>query len=331
MHLQAMKTLSLQTGYLLAHAVAGNTLLLLGKPKQLFALDTTTYTLCYRQELSGSDSHSGLVAQQDVYFINRWLDKQYVVFAHAVADGTVLWHSALPIQTKAICKVLMHITNAGLLIIIQKNVFLLDIASGALFQQNELAAKISDISVDKEHIYLHLLQGCGRLNANLDYESLSNESFLQLCATGGQLYYVLRSGRGFGVFTEKGMHTLPDLGKVEHISTAGDEHLALRIKNKSRLALFNSKSEKSTWTPTFKVEEKERPDGFELYSVTAVKDGLVVVMYSIGSDEEVGFYYHLASQKIVPCFGRVKAKYLTVGDDVVQCGRQEISIYRVGE
>lgn len=330
MHLKTIKKQPLDVGYLLGHAVSGNTILLLGKPKQLLALDAATYELRYRLELSGSDSYSTVSAKEAVYFITRWQDQQYVIFAHAAADGKELWRTTLPLEAKAICNVFMRITAAGLLIFIEDHGFLLDDSNGKLLRQNVLPDSMMELSYDDGQVYARLKNGCGRVDETLDYIDLSTAPLFHICAAHGRLFGVHRAGRRPVELTADGERTLPDVGKIEHITPIRDGRLALRAKNQDRLTLFDPGRGEMTQTPPFVVEEEERPDGFGLSSVTEVKDGLVVVAYSIGSDEECGFYYHLPSQKIHPAFGKVKAKYFSVGDDIIQCGRKEISIYRVG-
>lgn len=335
--LTLLKDLTFNPGFITQTDFSPSTWLFLARNNQLFAIDATQQELRFTLDLPGSSSHSKILIVGDSVVVSRYRENTYDILAYSLVDGRELWRTTLPLTLNAIYEGFLAHQAAALTIIIFDQAFRLDPVNGNLLAHITLPEQVSQIAqpTTTDRLYIRCRTSFGYLTPDLQITTLLQQSLLEIAVHQDHLYLLPRRDSYIAVWSatqaSETQRIKTDTLKINVRSITplpqNPNHLALRLKNADVAAVLDLPTGSLVWKSRLKAKYLKIEDGFGPYLLTSVENGLVITLWSVGSDEEMSTLCDPTTGRELFSFGLDKIRHASVSGYHLTYNTSGIQIY----
>lgn len=341
MTLKLVKSIKISHGYILSSCLNEKIWLFLSRDGSLIAIDPEAYTLRYTNKLPGDGTYSMVTMSGELCFVNRYIDKVFTILAFELQTGREVWRTALPISLGFITQVFITTRLAGLYVFIKNQLFHLQQTNGELLQHKQLVSEVKGVHRSAHRMYLRLNEEFGYLQNNLDFVRLLDSYVFKVAMAHGRVYCLLRKERKIVVLADESATVSASFSTVENTGIPIDlitdiaplsmdnNRIAVLLKDSDIAAVVNLTAKAVEWKSRLK-KKFLRPDGFGPSQILNAANGLVIVLYSIGSDEQAAIFCNAVTGAEEFFFGKSKGHFFSTDDRIVMCA-DKIRVYQRGE
>lgn len=269
----------------------------------------------------------------------------FVILAYALADGRELWRTTLPATFNMIFEAFLAHQAAALTVLIRDQAFRLDPTTGQCLAQATLPGQVLQVAhpTATERLYLIYRDAFGYLTPGLEAVRLLEASPLEISteasAHADQLYLLPRRENYIAVWDaaqaveRHRIDTARLKINVRAITPlpANPNRLALRLKDANVAAVLDLPTGELAWKSRLKAQYLQEEDGFGSYLLTPVENGLVVTLWSVGSDEEMSVLCDPETGEELYAFGRKKIRHAAIPGGHLTYDKTGLQIYARAE
>lgn len=316
---------------------AESTWLILTRTCRLVAVDVEQAVVRYVIALPGASTYSKMIVIGDRVIVSRSCDDAYVLLAYALADGRELWRTTLPQKLRLVYEAFLVEHAAALTVLIRTQAFRIDPATGSLLVHVTLPDESAQTATPtgSDRVYVRYRNSFGFLAPDLRAEQLLDESLLEVVAANDQLFVLPRLDDYVAVWDAiearetARIATRPLGADVQALAPLPGVRgrLALRLTNATVAAVLDVPAARLVWKSRMQERFLADEDGFRVYEVTPVQAGVVVTLWSAGSNEEASVLCDSETGEELFSFGIGKLRHGPAAGAHLVCHQGGVRLY----